>query len=123
MALSQGQYGGQLTPAVTANGGAAVLSNLGSAAMGMLSGGGSAAIEAAMKAAGDSSTTIQQPETNIGPQSTGNKVFNLAQTSDAFGYNDFWAQVTGTKGNSSMLPILAVVAIFGLVFYFLLRRK
>lgn len=119
---TQGQYGGQLTPQVTSAGGAALASNLGSAALGMLTGGGSVALDAAMKAAGDSSTTVQTPTLTIGPQSTGSKVFNLQSGADAMQYNDFWSNVTGTKsGGNTMLYV--AMAIGAVLLFFIIRRK
>lgn len=121
---AQGQYGGQTAPAVTSGGGAALASNLGSAALGMLTGGGSAVIGEAMKAAGDSSTTTQTTDATIGPQSTGSKVFNLQQTADAFANNDFWARVTNTgqgKSNTLLYIILGIIALGGV--FFLARRR
>lgn len=118
---SQGQYGGQLTPAAPAgSGGTAVLENLGSAAMGMLTGGGSVAIKAAMDAAKDG-TNIQAATTNTGAQSTGSKVFNLSPAGDAMNNNPFWQQLTGTS--TSMMPMLLGFAFLGFVLWFVFKRK
>lgn len=118
---TQGQYGGTQAPAVTSAGGMALASNLGSAALGMLTGGGSLAIGEAMKAAGDSSTTVQTPTSNIGPQSTGSKVFNLAPAADAMNYNNFWASVTGNGPGSNLTPFLLIG--FAVLAFFIIRRK
>jgi LPXTG-motif cell wall-anchored protein len=117
----QTQYGGSRTPAITSPGGASLASNLGSAAMGMMTGGMSTALDAAMKAAGDSSTTVQTP-TVTSTQSTGSKVFNLQPAATAMEYNNFWASVTGVKSGNSFLPILAVILLAVLAFV-IIRRK
>lgn len=121
MALSQGQYGGQLAEGATNAGGTALLSNLASGAFGMLSGGGTVAIQAALEASKDTPTT-QAPSSSQGSQSTGSKVFNLGPASNAMANNPYWQQVTGTGGSGMLLPILLLVGL-GIAAFFILRRK
>lgn len=96
--------------------------NLGSAALGMLSGGGSVAIQAAIEASKDTPTT-QNPSTNIGPQTTGNKVFGTQPGADAMNANSFWSSMTGLTGGGSTLPMVMLLGVVGLVFWLVLRRK
>lgn len=123
MGATQGQYGGAQAGAISPmSGGAAVLSNLGTAAMGMLTGGGSVAIQAAMEASKDQPT--QQNPTSTATQKTGNKVFNLQPAANAMNNNPFWSQMLGTGPGGSgglMLPLVLVAVLVG--FFLILRRK
>lgn len=121
-ATLQGQYGGAQAPAISpANGGSAVLSTLGTAAMGMLTGGGSVAIQAAMEASKDQPT--QQNPTSTATQKTGNKIFNLQPATNAMQNNTFWGNALGVNGGGGSLVLFGVLGLVGLVFFLILRRK
>lgn len=113
------QYGGARSPAVSGNGGANVLSNLASGAFGMLSGGGPAAIQAALDVARDGSST--QAPVSTATQSTGSKVFNLSQSGTALNSNPFWANMFAPAGGSILLVGLFAVAAFVLLWKFAKR--
>jgi len=118
LSLNTGQYGGSRAPAVSpSQGGASVLSGLGSAAMGMLTGGGSVAIQAAIEASKDQPTT-QAPSSN-NYQTTGSKTIGSQPGQAALKYNDFWAD---NVTNTSNLPLYIALLVLGLVGFFVLRR-
>lgn len=115
----QGQYGGALAPAVSPkNGGASVLSNLGSAALGMFTGGAGALVGVAAEAVKDTPTTQNPTSTNT--QSTGSKVFNLAPAQDALANNPFWL---AEKSGGALLPVLLILGGLGVMVWLILRRK
>ncbi len=123
MTNTQTQYGEARAPAVSpSNGGASVLSNISSAAFGMLSAGGIPAIQAAMDVAKDGTTT-QTAGGGTNSNSIGSKVFNSPGAGDGMAANSFWQSTVKNSANGGVMMILLAVAVVAGVWYFIARKR